>query len=308
MLKNFIKSNPKLYVLAKKLSNHNAPKLKNFVSVGGAFDLLLEYAANSLNNSYDCIVGVPRAGGFFANVLASILGCGYATVEGYVRGEVYFANELKRTIINKVLVVDDSMLSGQQLKTAVDKVKAFTPGVLVESLVLFQTNGSKCIVPNYVLFKGNNWTFGSWNMLTSMGCIPGLGVDIDGVLAIDCNVEVTRDEAVFKKWLINVPSLFVPKFKVKAVVTSRHEKYRGVTEFWLHKHNVSYDYLVMGSNVCYDAKAASQVKIDAILNYGLGWFWESNSVEADLICKGAGVPVFCVGNQHLYVPSLLSRI
>ena len=73
-----------------------------------------------------------------------------------------------------------------------------------------------------------------------------IGVDMDGVLCEDCPPCADDDGPKYKRFLEETRPLHIPRFKpVRAIITSRMEKYRDVTEWWLKKHGAKYKTLHM---------------------------------------------------------------
>jgi adenine/guanine phosphoribosyltransferase-like PRPP-binding protein len=86
---------------------------------------LVRMAALRLPGDIDLIVGIPRSGLLVANLLALHMHVPMATLGGFARGEVLdigsrFAR--RPATLRKVLVVDDSVSSGVQLRAARDRL------------------------------------------------------------------------------------------------------------------------------------------------------------------------------------------
>jgi hypothetical protein len=86
---------------------------------------LVRTAAPRLPGDIDLIVGIPRSGLLVANLLALHMHVPMATLGGFARGEVLdvgsrFAR--RPAALRKVLVVDDSVSSGAQLRAARDRL------------------------------------------------------------------------------------------------------------------------------------------------------------------------------------------
>jgi hypoxanthine phosphoribosyltransferase len=269
-------------LLKRKSTISNTP----FFSIGDAFQLLVQSIESKIPNEFDCLVGIPRAGLLFANILASLYGRPLATPEGFVRGEVWYAGEcIIPKYFKKVLVIEDSLFTGKQLKLAVEKLKDFKPEMEVKTASLFKKTGHDVAV-DYVLVQHDCWTIGEWNLLTSLGFMGRLGVDLDGVLGEDCPTNVDDDGVQYCDWLSRAKPLFIPQFKVEAVITSRLEKYRPETEAWLRRHGVRYKVLIMLDLPSIKERTFNIVvrhKANAIRHADLEWYWESNWKEAEQI-------------------------
>ena len=301
--KSFIKRYPSLHRIARTVLNRRSTISGTpFFSLGNAFEMLVQSLEQKIPNDFDCIIGIPRAGLMFANIIASVYGCPLATPEGFVRGEVWFASECTYSKpFKKVLVVEDSLCTGKQLRTAVDKLADYNPEMTIKTACLFVKTG-RGVQVDYVLLQHKNWTIGEWNLLTSLGFMGRLGSDLDGVLCEDCPMGVDDDGVRYREWLLHAQPLLIPRFEIEAVVTSRLEKYRVETEAWLKQHGVKYKELIMldlPSAKERNFKAVVKHKTEAIRQADMEWYWESNWNEAEQIHRKAHVPVLCVSRMHL---------
>lgn len=116
--------------------------------------------------------------------------------------------------------------------------------------------------------------------------------DIDGVLCFDPSEEQNDDGPKYVDFLLHARPLYIPGYKIAALVTSRLEKYRPQTEQWLRENGVQYDKLYM-LNVaskeerirlgCHaDFKAETYKRLDDCI-----LFVESNSRQARQIAEKA---------------------
>ena len=83
------------------------------------------------------------------------------------------------------------------------------------------------------------WNYSNHNIL-SQSC-----VDMDGVLCLDPTEQQNDDGALYREFLLSARPLYVPMYKILAIVTSRLERYRRETETWLRNNRVRYQYLYM---------------------------------------------------------------
>ena len=117
-------------------------------------------------------------------------------------------------------------------------------------------------------------------------------------LCVDPTAEENDDGEKYRRFILNARPLFVPNDKVKALVTSRLEKYRPETERWLAENGVKYEKLYMldlpsreerirrGAHASFKAEIYKKLK-DAHL------FIESNPLQAAEIRRLSGKPVIC---------------
>ena len=143
-----------------------------------------------------------------------------------------------------------------------------------------------------------------WNYLNHCLC-ANWAYDIDGVLCEDPTEEENDDGDKYRHFLLNAKPLYIPKFKIAVLCTSRLEKYRSETEAWLKNNDVQYGELYMLNLPSKEAriaqKAHTKVKIDIYKKRkDLTLFIESSSTQAELIAKTTHKDVICVENGRLY--------
>lgn len=301
--KKFVKRHEKVRRAALFLLGKSPPKKRGFRSIAEAVDVLVRGIEDLVPGRFDCYVGVPRAGLLFANILSCVYGAGLATPAGFLNGDVWFAHEVELSKIKRVLVVEDSVVTGRQIGGVVESLKAAFPNVTFESLAIFKTRGRRCYPVDYVLFESESWTLAEWNLLTSLGHVGRLGVDLDGVLCRDCPVEFDDDGPKYVRWLKLAAPLFLPRFKVDVIITSRLEKYRALTEAWLFDKGVRYGKLVMmplDSKVDRTRELVISFKSSNVIGEGVSWFWESDPDQAFSIWFSSKVPVLNVRDKVLY--------
>jgi uncharacterized HAD superfamily protein len=122
---------------------------------------------------------------------------------------------------------------------------------------------------------------------------------------VDPTDEQNDDGEKYINFILNAQPLWLPKFSIGALVTSRLEKYRSYTEKCLSDHNIQYQNLIMlnlpnkearmrqNAHAPFKAEIFSKVK-DSIL------FIESDPSQAEYIAKATGKAVYCVSNNQFY--------
>ncbi len=253
----------------------------------------------------DLIVGIPRSGMVPAYMIGLILDIPVMDIESFVSGvQPYVGNRIhgKVNSIKRVLVVDDSVKFGGQMKKAKDKLKYLT-SIDVFYLSVFATSESKVFVDHWLEVIDQPRVF-QWNLLNSWiyeySC-----VDIDGVLCEDPSEEENDDGEKYLYFLENAVPKYLPPCKVGVLVTSRLEKYRFQTEAWLEQNKVKYDYLEMldlpdketrvklGIHASFKSKIYQQYEKSSL-------FIESSLSQSERIHYQTGKHVFCVENMTFY--------
>lgn len=200
-----------------------------------------------LPRDFDLVVGIPRSGMFPANLLALYLNLPVTDIDSFRNGHIYQAGErgktLNMTSIHKILVVDDSIATGN----AITKCRALLQDIAgkyeIKYCAIYCVPGHTESVDFY--FEVLDYPrFFQWNIMNH-GILRKSCMDIDGVLCVDPTPEENDDGQRYREFLLNARPLFIPRVKIGTLVTSRLEKYRPETETWLARHGVKYNKLVM---------------------------------------------------------------
>ena len=167
-VKSFLRNHPFLLKTAKFVLRRKGAQ---FFTTKKAVDLTSKFLDN-IPNEYDCIIGVPRRGLLFANIIACHYGRPLATPEGFIRGEVWFAQDvpLKPKEFKTNLLVEDSIYTGKQLEQAKQKLLNYDSSLRIKTASIFATVGELANKPraDYVLITQKSWTYSEWNLLTSL--------------------------------------------------------------------------------------------------------------------------------------------
>ena len=247
--------------------------------------------ADALPESIDCVVGIPRSGLIFANVIANLRGLPLSTPASFCRGELW-QSETKalKPSIETVLLVDDMATTGEQIRKARDLIASFKPKVkvLIACLLI-----SPMVTPDvdryYQLMKPFHSYFTEWNF--AHAAFKGWGpvcTDLDGVLCFEDDEDSPK---------------IIPNFRIDSIITSRSFERRAETESWLLRNNVSYDKLFMGTRLTAKSFTASidhKVAVIRSLKATPVMFWESSRDQAIAIASASKVPVFSLEDRKLY--------
>ncbi|MBE0421904.1 phosphoribosyltransferase [Pseudoalteromonas nigrifaciens] len=265
-----------------------------------------------LEQDFDLIVGIPRSGmipaytiGLYLNLKVTDLNSLItdATLSsGSTRKSKYEFN--KPSEAKKILIIDDSISSGNSLKLSLSTLK---PEIRAKCTIV--AIYSDCKRRNDIDFflecvpmpRAFEWNIFHRPML-NRACL-----DIDGVLCIDPTEHENDDGPRYTKFLLNAKPLFIPSVHVNSLVTSRLEKYRPQTEEWLSKHGVKYSNLIMldlpskverqrlGSHASHKSKYYIESNLDL--------FIESEPEQAVKIMEMSGKPVYCTDENIMFLPN-----
>ncbi|MCA9056858.1 MAG: phosphoribosyltransferase, partial [Planctomycetaceae bacterium] len=209
---------------------------------------------------------------------------------------------------DKVLVVDDTVMTGNSLK-------AIRP--LVESMFTDAVYAAIYVNP-LANAKPDVWAVDlpwphllEWNLFNSV-LSPSVALDFDGILCNDCMPEQDDDGERYLEFLRTSGVRYLPrKVPVPLIVTARLERYRSETEDWLRRHGVAWHRLVM-----HPAPTLSERNKDDIAAYkamhfsewaavhrptpGPTLFVESNDYQARRIAELSRRMVVCPGTASVY--------
>ncbi len=291
----------------KKKKRQSVASRKNDIHFRGFNQMAYCIRSNlhKLPENIDLIVGVPRSGIIPAYMTALFLNKPVCSLNEFLHGipPAHGNRPQKKASIRRVLVVDDSVYSGSALKKTKEALQPLAGKYEFIYLCIYssdQANPKPDIffenVPVPRLFQ--------WNYLNH-GIAERACFDIDGVLCFDPTEEENDDGEKYRRFILNARPLYIPNYKIRALVTSRLEKYRPETESWLKKNGVKYDKLYMldlaskeermklGCHADFKAKIYKKLD-DCIL------FVESNPKQAGRIAEISGKPAICVETDEMF--------
>jgi adenine/guanine phosphoribosyltransferase-like PRPP-binding protein/uncharacterized HAD superfamily protein len=196
----------------------------------------------------------------------------------------------------KILVLDDTVYSGNSLlpiKNHVGK-EDFLFGTLYvhpSSVGLVDVYGKELPPPHLL----------EWNFFNSCYVSQCL-LDFDGILSPNVPYEICIDEERYIEYIKNVEPYYhrLPRIhSCKGIVTARLEKYRDVTEEWLEKHKVKYEFLRMFPTERQEerdanhAVEAAKFKSDVLREVDAHFFMESEKLEAQLMRSQSKRLIIC---------------
>ncbi|MFL9825891.1 glycosyltransferase [Rhodoplanes sp. SY1] len=257
----------------------------------------------------DLVVGVPRSGMVPAILIGQMKNCAVISLDEFVAGIEPVRGDRPQNFVNKgcleVLVVDDSINNGNAYRRARQMLKSEYRGracrftfLAVYGSDLWRNDDVLTLVslPIPRLFQ--------WNY-TNHGIAGHACYDLDGVLCVDPTDEENDDGKLYRQFILNAQPLYIPKYRIKAIVTSRLEKYRKETEAWLEANDVKYEKLYMldlpSKEDRMRSKAHGSFKSEVYKSLSSTYlFLESNDSQAQEIAKKVGKPVICTENDKLY--------
>ena len=271
------------------------------------YDLSRDIAANIQKlPQVDMVVGVPKSGLIPATMIASFLNVSMIDLDSFLfsfskRKGVRKQRPTAQTR-ERVLIVDDSVNTGNETRRVRQRIADLQDDFDFTICAVYGvTPGAHDEMADVVLTHVPHPRFFQWNyrnhIVAEHACF-----DMDGVLCVDPPEDKNDDGELYRDYILNAPPLFIPAKKIKAIVTSRLERFRPETEEWLRKHRVAYDELIMldlptaveRRRLRAHAPFKSEVyaaRPDDLL------FVESNWKQAKAIALATDKPVICTEND-----------
>lgn len=277
-----------------------------------------DLAATIARNSYrlppdiDLIVGIPRSGMLAANMLATHLNLPFLDLESYVAGlDPYVGRTVRSTMRvdgseapTRVLVVDDSILSGESMVEVRARLAEARPGAHIIYCAVYAAREHHPEIDVWLEIVDHPRIF-QWNLMRHRR-LGDACFDIDGVLCHDPAEDENDDGERYGRFLADARPLHLPGVPIKHLVTSRLEKYRAQTEEWLRRHRVDYEKLWMLDLP--SAEERRRLKMHAIhkarvyRKTNACLFVESEDRQAMEIADLSGRPVLSIEGQRIVWP------
>ncbi|HEL3174017.1 TPA: hypothetical protein UME34_000589 [Stenotrophomonas maltophilia] len=277
--------------------------------------LLISRNLHRIPQDTELVVAIPRSGMLVASIVALKLNLPLTDLASFVRNSdiakgssrAYKMNHLLRTgDARRILLIDDSVSSGNAIASAKAQLATYVEnGGRVTTLAAYAEAKSRDHVDIHFELLPQPRAF-EWNIMhhprLSEACL-----DIDGVLCVDPTHEQNDDGPKYLEFIENADPLILPTVEVKHLVTSRLEKYRPATEKWLERHGVKYGSLQMLNVATAEERRRLNLhsKFKASVYAGdisATLFVESELQQAVEIANSAKKPVFCTGDNRMYLP------
>ena len=281
----------------------------NYRSIDDLTTLIFNNIAK-IPHDVDLIVGIPRSGLLVANYIALLMNKPLTDVDGFIEGRILENGHTKNNSANikcieecrKILVVDDSVASGESINSCKSKFINRSTSFQIVYCAAYVLPSSKDIVDIYFEVLGDPRLF-EWNIFHQPATLKKMCFDIDGVLCNDPTPKQNDDGILYKEFLQNALPKIIPSGCIGSIVSSRLEKYRPETELWMKKNGIEYEHLILlnataeerkNNNLHAIFKAEYYKKSKAVL------FVESEERQAIEINNISGKPVFCIENKIFY--------
>ncbi len=203
-------------------------------------DRIIRSSLSVIPNDIELIVGIPRSGMLPATLLSVYLNLpltdsisllsenshGTSTRNDRIKSE---KNSTDIHDYNKILIIDDSCYSGRSIYEVKQQMESVSDcNTEIVYACVYVTPQSVSCVDLYFEIVSAPRVF-EWNIMNH-DIICRSCFDIDGVLCIDPTEEQNDDGEKYIEFLQTAKPLWIPKFEIGVLVTSRLEKYRSYTE------------------------------------------------------------------------------
>lgn len=232
-----------------------------------------------LPSDIDLVVGIPRSGMLPANLVALYINKPFTDIDSFIDGRIYSSGERGKFIetqsLKKVLLIDDSLNSGDSLNKAKQKLSKIISSNCYTFIygAVYTIEENKKMLDFYCEITTSNRIF-QWNFFHHRGYMPFAYFDIDGVLCP--NPPQDDDGPIYLEYISNAPVLYKPSCEIDTLVSCRLEKYRHATENWLKKNGIKYKRLIM---LDMPDKASRQK-------------WGKHGIYKGLVYKDSNAPIF----------------
>jgi uncharacterized HAD superfamily protein len=267
-----------------------------FLSNAEVAMLVSDWCRELAGENYDLILGIPRSGMMIASMISLNLALPLSSCDNFP-DKTWASSQIIKRKIKKILVVDDTVGTGETIKNEVKKISGDYD---INTAAMFVSDIGKNKVDKYYKVMPEP-ILGEWNFRHQK--IGIVGVDMDGVLCEDCPIGTADIKDKYMIFLKTAKRLYVPSYNIDFIITSRLEKYRKETEEWLRNNNVKYDKLIMLDLPDWSyryANTSSQYKADQVSKLGVDYFIESGDAEAKYIWDKSHVPVICIETMKMY--------
>lgn len=255
----------------------------------------------------DLFVGIPRSGMIPATILSLFLNKNLCTLTEFINNNIMIHGYRSKatTDFKNILIVDDSITTGRAILDAKNLIKQNldTSKKSIKYFAAYATEESRDKV-DYFLNIVDHPRFFEWNYLNHAHC-QNWAYDLDGVLCLDPTEEENDDGQKYLNFIRTAKPLYIPDYKIGAIITARLEKYRYETEIWLKKNRVIYSNLYMLNLPSKEDRIRLNAHTNIKIYYynkltHLKLFLESEPIQAKLIAQKTGKKVICTKNNILY--------
>ncbi len=264
---------------------------------------------------YDLVVGIPRSGMIPAYMIALLLNIHCTDLNSFLKNAKIGKGSTRKSMSSldtawdaqKVLLVDDSLKTGNSMQEAVDAIQQQTPHKVTSLAVYVEKIRQKYIDIYFEAVPGPR--IYQWNLF-HQPVMNSTCMELDGVLCQAPSGDALTDEQRYRDYLAEALPLVLPTYQIECIVTARPERYREQTEQWLAKHGIDYARLAMRDDTAGDDNGSleqcARHKADRYQASAARLFIEKERPMAARIAALTGKPVLCLDDGEICRPGALS--
>lgn len=196
------------------------------------------------------VIAIARGGLFPGFIISEHFNIPITTLDKFIENQqTCWFNEsttikFNEIINGKLLIVDDSIDTGNSIYAAMEKIKNIS-NFYTFSFIYAAIHSTYLRFDNLIVLDDKQESFRLYEFnLFRTYIFNNVVTDLDGVLCIDPKWGLDTKENEYIDFINTAPKyLNIPSIDI--ILTSRLEKYRKQTEDWLYKNNIKYNKLIM---------------------------------------------------------------
>lgn len=265
-------------------------------------DLVRDIKENisKINNDYELVVGIPRSGMIPAYIISSILNIDCIDLDSFIENKKLQKGETRKTRFDiekahnakKVLLVDDSLYSGNSIKNVLNKIPKELK-TKINVCIIYSSSKKNQYIDNYLVFLEAPKIF-EWNIFNnSLICISF--IDIKCFLGF-------KNHAVTAKDFIGNKTVISTNYMVDTIVNHLLSESEAID--WLNSNNIKYKNLITlekGHNKDVQIKNISNV----FKNSEAKLYMVAQLNDAMQINSISAKSVYCVSENKIINPNSL---
>ncbi len=263
-------------------------------------------------SDFNIVAGVPRSGLLPANLIALYLNLPLTDIEGLKNdrlinsGHRKLRSSIHNSSKNKVLVVDDCIGRGTQIRILKENLSHLTDKFDISYMVPYVTPGMENLVDIWLERLALRRIF-QWNILHSH-LIEKSCVDIK--ILTNSQSKSLSNEEFLSHISDNKPPNTTPTYTIGHLITNIPDKYHAKVATWLGNHDIKFDKLITNRAPGEENSTKNdyiRFKSNYYVNSGAYLSFEWDLESATRLSKLSGKPVFCLSNWQLIKPTTLAR-
>lgn len=262
---------------------------------------------DALPSDLDMVVGVPRSGMIAATLIALYRNLPMTDLEGLFEGRMIKSG--RRTIeqINmegsrcKVLVVDDSVGAGTQMRAAKERLKPLEDKFEFVFAAVFVSETGSSLVDIAMEICPQPRCF-QWNVMNHY-LMQRACVDVLSLLPGDVSKQATISRELPQIW--QQTPLFKPKYKLASLVVPAYSTEREMVEKWMQQHGLSCKELVLAGR---QWQAYAKARLKAQRKRPIQMAFEFSRTDALRAAAKVGVPVFSSECFAFFQPPFAAKL